>query len=203
MPRPREFDETEALDAAIACFWQRGYEATSLHDLTASMGLARPSLYNAFGSKDELFARALDRYLECTTRSRLRRLEDTLPPKAALLRFFTEIVEHSVKDRKRKGCFLVNSALEVAPHDAACQAVIERQFNEIEEFFNRCIRGAQADKTVPVNVDARDAAQLLLGVLLGVRVLARAKPDRKLLEGMVRSALGLLDHPSSRAKRKR
>lgn len=203
MPRPREFDETAALDAAIACFWDRGYEATSLRDLTASMGLAAPSLYNAFGGKDELFARALDRYLECTTRSRLRRLEETLAPKAALLRFFAEIVEHSVKDHKRKGCFLVNSALEMAPHHAACRAVIDRQFGEIEDFFNRCIRAAQVDKTVSSDIDQEDTARLLLGVLLGIRVLARTKPSRALLEGVVRPALALLDRPPGKLRDKR
>src|ERR1700688_58433 len=111
MGRPREFNEVAALEAAVNCFWQHGYEATSLRDLTASMGLTAPSLYNAFGDKEELFARALERYLDRTTRDRLRRLEDTLPPKDALHRFFAEIVEHSIKDRQRKGCFLVNSAL--------------------------------------------------------------------------------------------
>ena len=139
MPRPREFDETAALEAAMECFWRRGYEATSLRDLTASMGLTAPSLYNAFGDKQELFARALERYLDRTTRDRLRRLEESLPPKEALHRFFAEIVEHSIKDRQRKGCFLVNSALEVAPHDAECRAVIAEQFGEIEAFFKRCI----------------------------------------------------------------
>ena len=80
MPRPREFDETAALDAAIECFWRRGYEATSLRDLTAAMGLTAPSLYNAFGDKEELFALALERYLDRNTRGRLRRLEETLAP---------------------------------------------------------------------------------------------------------------------------
>src|ERR1700761_1204824 len=118
MPRPREFDETAALEAAMECFWRRGYEATSLRDLTASMGLTAPSLYNAFGDKQQLFSRALERYLDHTTRDRLHRLEQTLVPKAALHRFFAEIIEHSIGDRQRKGCFLVNSALEVAPHDS-------------------------------------------------------------------------------------
>jgi TetR/AcrR family transcriptional repressor of nem operon len=200
MPRPREFDEPAALDAAIACFWRRGYEATSLRDLTASMGVAAPSLYNAFGDKDELFARALDRYLEHTTRGRLRRLEETLPPKAALHQFFAEIIEHSIKDRQRKGCFLVNSALEVAPHDAACRAVIDRQFSEIEEFFRRRIRAAQADKAVPGAIDPNDTARLLLGVLLGIRVLARTKPTRAQLEGVARPALALLDSPPGKTR---
>ena len=195
MSRPREFDESAALEAAMECFWRRGYEATSLRDLTASMGLTAPSLYNAFGGKQELFSLALERYLDRTTRDRLRRLERSLAPKAALHRFFAEIIEHSIQDRQRKGCFLVNSALEIAPHDAECRAVITEQFNEIEAFFRRCILKAQADETVSSDVDPGDTARLLLGVLLGVRVLARTKPERAVLEGVVRPALAMLEPP--------
>jgi len=203
MPRPREFDESAALEAAMECFWQRGYEATSLRDLTASMGLTAPSLYNAFGDKEELFARALELYLDRTTRDRLRRLEEKLAPKAAIHRFFAEIVEHSINDRQRKGCFLVNSALEVAPHHADCRAVIAAQFGDIEAFFGSCIRKAQAEKTIPPQVDAGDTARLLLGVLLGIRVLARSKPDRDVLEGLVRPALALLDPPRRKKRGQR
>jgi TetR/AcrR family transcriptional repressor of nem operon len=195
MPRPREFDETTALDAAVDCFWRRGYEATSLRDLTAAMGLTAPSLYNAFGDKEELFALALERYLDRNTRGRLRRLEETLAPKQAIARFFTEIVDRSVNDRERKGCFLVNSALEIAPHHARCRAVIAKQFQGIEGFFARCILAAQAEGTVPLDLEADDVAKLLLGVLLGVRVLARTNPSRDVLEGVVRPALALLDRP--------
>jgi len=201
MARPREFDETAALDAAMECFWRRGYQATSLRDLTASMGLTAPSLYNAFGDKQELFSRALERYLDRTTRDRLRRLEQSLAPEAALRRFFAEIIEHSINDRQRKGCFLVNSALEVAPHNAGCRAIITGQFAELEAFFKRCILAAQADKTVSSGIDASDTARLFLGVLLGVRVLARTKPDRKVLESVVRPALALLNPHQRKAKR--
>jgi TetR/AcrR family transcriptional regulator, transcriptional repressor for nem operon len=203
MARPREFDETAALDAAVECFWRRGYEATSLRDLTASMGLTAPSLYNAFGDKQDLFTRALERYLDHTTRDRRRRLEETLAPKQAIQSFFAEIIEHSIRDRHRKGCFLVNSALEVAPHQAECRAVIAEQFGEIEAFFKRCIAAAQADETASPDVDAGDVARLLLGVLLGIRVLARSEPNRAVLEGVVRPALGLLDWPRRKGKRKR
>jgi TetR/AcrR family transcriptional repressor of nem operon len=203
MPRPREFDETAALEAAVECFWRRGYEATSLRDLTASMGLTAPSLYNAFGDKQDLFTRALQRYLDRTTRDRLRRLEKSFAPKQAIQSFFAEIIEHSIRDRDRKGCFLVNSALEVAPHQAECRAVIAEQFGEIEAFFRRCIVAAQSNETVSPDVDAGDVARLLLGVLLGIRVLARSKPNRAVLEGVVRPALGLLDWPRRIGKRKR
>ncbi|HEY2445278.1 MAG TPA: TetR/AcrR family transcriptional regulator [Rhizomicrobium sp.] len=203
MPRPREFDETGALDAAIECFWRRGYEATSLRDLTAAMGLTAPSLYNAFGDKEELFTLALERYLERNTRGRLRRLEETLPPKKAIARFFAEIVERSVNDRERKGCFLVNSALEIAPHHAQCRAVITRQFAGIEGFFAGRILAAQADGTAPLHLDVDDTAKMFLGVLLGVRVLARTNPSRSVLEGVVRPALALLDPPHRTPKRAR
>jgi TetR/AcrR family transcriptional regulator, transcriptional repressor for nem operon len=203
MPRPREFDETTALDAALECFWQRGYEATSVRDLAASMGLTAPSLYNAFGDKQQLFARALERYLDRTTRGRLRRLEMSLPPKDAILRFFAEIIEHSINDRKRKGCFLVNSALEVAPHQSELGIVIADQFADIEAFFKRTVLAAQADGTAPRSIDAKDTARLLLGVLLGLRVLARTTPNQALLEGVTRPALALLDLPRRKRKSKR
>jgi TetR/AcrR family transcriptional regulator, transcriptional repressor for nem operon len=204
MPRPREFDETIVLDAALDCFWQRGYQATSVRDLAASMGLTAPSLYNAFGDKLGLFARALERYLDCTTHDRLRRLETSLPPKQAIHRFFEEIIEHSINDKKHKGCFLVNSALEIAPHNGDFGVIIAEQFVDIEAFFTRMIRAAQSEGTVPVGVDVTDTARLLLGVLLGLRVLARTTPSRALLEGVVRPALTLLDAPGrGRSMKKR
>jgi len=201
MARPREFNEMDALEAAVDCFWQHGYEATSMRDLAASMGLTAPSLYNAFGDKQTLYARALERYLDCTTRDRLRRYETSLPPKEAIHKFFAEIVDQSIKDRKRKGCFLVNSALEVAPHQSELGAVIAKQFADIEAFFKRCVLAAQASGTVPRGVDATNTARLLLGALLGIRVLARSASDRSLLEGVVQPALALLDLPGHKRKK--
>src|SRR5258708_16676168 len=167
------------------------------------MGLTTRSLYNAFGDKQALFARALERYLDCTTRDRLHRIETSLAPKEALHHFFAEIIAHSVNDRERKGCFLVNSALDVAPHQSELREVIAEQFSEIEAFFRRCILGAQADATAPRGIDATDTARLLLGVLLGIRVLARSAPNRSLLEGVVQPALALLDLPRRKKRKSR
>ena len=127
--------------------------------------------------------------------------ELSLPPKQAIHRFFAEIIDHSVKDRERKGCFLVNSALEVAPHQRELGAVIAKQFAEIEAFFKRCILAAQRDGSAPLGIDANDTARLLLGVLLGIRVLARSAPNRSLLEGMARPALALLGSPRHKCRK--
>ena len=193
MPRPREFDEAVALDAAVDSFWNRGYRGTSVRDLAETIGISTPSLYNAFGDKRTLFVRALERYLDQSMRARIERLESSLPPKQAVSRFIGEIINRSVSDRERRGCFLINSAIEVAPHDKELGAAIAECLGELEAFFRRSIMAAQADGTVPRQREATDLARLLVGVLLGIRVLARSKPERALLEGIARPALALLD----------
>lgn len=193
MARTRGFDEEAALDAAIECFRRRGYAATSVRDLMASMKIGGPSLYNSFGDKRTLFVKALERYVERSVRARIRRLENSLPPKRAVHTLIEEVVERSLTDRSRGGCLLINSALEVSPHDPEIAAQIARRLGEIEAFFRRAITAAQADGSVPQHRNPTDLARLLLGILLGIRVLARSKPDRKLLEGVARPALAALD----------
>jgi TetR/AcrR family transcriptional repressor of nem operon len=192
--RPREFDEAAALDAAMDCFWRDGYEATSVRDLAARMGIAGASLYNAFGDKRSLFREVLHRYSERSTRERIARLESTYPPKEAIHAFLGEIVERSVAG-DRRGCLLVNTALELAPHEPELAAEVAARLGEIEAFFRRAVTAAQVEGSVPPDCDPADLARLLLGVTLGMRVLARSNPQRELLEGIARPALALLDRP--------
>lgn len=193
MGRQRAFDDTAVLDAAVDCFWQHGYAGTSVRDLAATMGIGGASLYNAFSDKRSLFVKALARYLDCAMRERVARLEASLPPKQAIRTFFAEIIERSLGDKARRGCLLVNSALEIAPHDRELGAEIAARLGELEAFFRRAIVAAQSAGAVPLERNPDDVARLLLGVLLGIRVLARSKPQRALLEGVVRPALALLD----------
>lgn len=195
MARPREFDEHAVLNAAMIRFWDRGYQATSMRDLAVETGLTSPSLYNAFGDKRALFRQVLEQYAQHSARARIARLESSMPPKDAIKAFFAEIVEHSLSDKDRRGCLLVNSALEIAPHDSEIGAEVARRLGEVEAFFRRSVVAAQKRGTVPPNRDAKDLARVLLAVLLGIRVVARANPERKLLEGMVRPVLAMLDGP--------
>ncbi|WP_250474604.1 TetR/AcrR family transcriptional regulator [Caballeronia sp. GAFFF1] len=203
MPRPREFDEEAALDAATAQFWSRGYEATSVRDLAATMGLTAASLYNAFGDKRALFERALKRYVEHGFRDRVRRFEHRLPPRDAILAFFDEIIELSVRDPHRKGCLVVNSALELAPHDRQIHRALSAVLKEIEGFFTRCVRAGQDDGTIAATLSADDIAKALLASLMGLRVLARVNPRRELLEGAARPVLAMLGATKSRARVRR
>jgi TetR/AcrR family transcriptional regulator, transcriptional repressor for nem operon len=194
LARPREFDEDEVLDAAIECFWRRGLEATSVRDLAEATGVNQPSLYNAFGDKRELFGRALERYATRSMRERIERLGRKHPPKEAIQAFFRELVARTLADPDHRGCLIVNSALEVAPHDSELRTVIASYLGEIEAFFCRCLEQLKGSGDLSPSLDPKDTARLFLGVLLGVRVAARAKPERALLEGMVRPALALLGH---------
>jgi TetR/AcrR family transcriptional repressor of nem operon len=191
MPRPREFDEQVVLDAALMQFWSHGYEATSTRDLAQSMGITSASLYNAFGDKRSLYRRVLQHYVERSLEERLRRYA-LLAPHTALETFFKEIIERSMSDTQRKGCLLVNSALELSPHDAEFRQVVSEVFQRIESFFYGRIKAGQSDLTITRTRPARDLARMLLTLLLGIRVLARSRPERPLLEGAARSALQLL-----------
>ena len=194
MARPREFDEAAVLDAATDCFWRNGYEATSVRDLAAHMGITGASLYNAFGDKHALFRQVVRRYAERSMRERISRLESALPPKGAVRAFLGEIVERSTGG-DRRGCLLVNTALEAAPDDPELRQEVAARLAEIEAFFRRAVTAAQRDGSIPPGRAPEDLARLLLGVTLGLRVLARSTPERELLEGVARPVLALLDWP--------
>ncbi len=195
MARAKEFDEDRAVDAAVDCFWRRGYEGTSVRDLAQSMGIGGTSLYNAYGDKRALFALSLERYANRSMRERVRRLEASRQPREAIHAFIAEIIDRSLADRDRKGCLLVNSALDVAPHDKEIGKAVAGYLDEIRAFFRRNIEAARKAGQVPKKIDAEDVSAHLLGVLVGIRVLARTGAKRRVLEAVARPALALLDAP--------
>jgi TetR/AcrR family transcriptional repressor of nem operon len=198
MARPREFDEEKVLVLAVEHFWEHGYEATSIRDLAQAMGLTTASLYNAFGDKRAVYRKALDFYVEQSFVDRVGRFE-TKPPREAIEAFFGEIIQRSLGDTRRKGCMLVNSALEVAPHDPEFQRVVSDVLVQVEAFFTRCVLAGQRDGTIGRSQSASDMGRALLGTLLGIRVLARTRPERDLLEGLIRPVFALLE-PDAKAQ---
>jgi TetR/AcrR family transcriptional regulator, transcriptional repressor for nem operon len=200
MARPREFDEATVLEAAMQCFWARGFGQTSVRELAEEMGITGASLYNAFGDKRSLYRQAFAHYLGQTVRDRVARLEK-LPPLAAIRTFFAEIIDRSVDDDQRRGCMLVNAALELAPYDAEFQQLVGEEFSFIEAFFRHCVAAGQKDGTIAGGRSAKALARLLLSVLIGVRVLARTRPQRDVLEGAASSVLALLRTGAQRPPR--
>ena len=195
MGRLKAFDVNDVLDRAVDCFWQHGYEATSVRDLADRMGIGGASLYNAYGDKRALFLTALARYADRSMRERIARLEKSGRPTEAIRAFLAEIIDRSLADPDRKGCLLVNSALDVAPHDAEIGRVIAGCFGELRAFFRRNLEAARAAHQVPRQTDLDELAGHLLGVVLGVRVLARTGANRAQLDAVAKPALCLLAMP--------
>ena len=185
------------LDAAIDRFWSDGYVATSVRELGAAMGLGAASLYNCFGDKRALFVRALDRYLDASMRARIKRLESELPPRAAIAGFFADIVALSLCDRR--GCLLVNTAVELAPHDPDIGAVVGARLAELEAFFHRAIGTGRRDGTIAAAAEPVGMARLFVATVIGLRVLARTGPEPDLLRGIADQALAVLD-PAAQEK---
>jgi|SRR5579883_562572 len=195
MARLKDFDEEHALDSAVDCFWKYGYGATTVRDLAEAMKIGGASLYNAYGDKRALFERSLERYANRSMRDRIARMESEHRPKAAIRAFIAEIIDRSLKDPDRKGCLLINSALDVAPHDTEIGKVVAGYLDELRAFFRRNIEAAQDAGQAPESLDAQETADHLLGILAGIRVLARTGAKRKALESVARPALALLDGP--------
>jgi TetR/AcrR family transcriptional regulator, transcriptional repressor for nem operon len=191
MARPRQFDQAQLLEAAVQCFWDRGYAATSVQDLVRGSGVTAASLYNAFGDKRAIFRAALEHYVDTRLGERMRRC-DALPPEQAIRGFFEEVVRASLNDPAHKGCMLVNTALELAPHDAELRARVSALLRRLERFFLRHVEAGQAAGSFTRALPAQVLAGHLVGVLMGLRVLARARPRRGVLEDVVAPALALL-----------
>ena len=192
MARPREFDEETVLEAATQRFWNNGFEATSMRDLADHTGMTTPSLYNAFGDKRDIYRLVLDRYVRRALDSCAATFGGDDSPLRALERYFDALIEEALADALQKGCFVVNTALEVAPHDADFRALVTNVFGQIEKYLRDCIVSGQSDGSIRTRLPAADMARLFLGATLGIRVLARTSLERELLTGVVRPLFALL-----------
>jgi TetR/AcrR family transcriptional repressor of nem operon len=192
MGRPREFDESAVLNAATELFWARGFEAVSIRELADGMGLKTASLYNAYGDKRALYRQVLHRYAKDALGWCGESLAGHKPALEALQAFFYALAEEGAADSDRKGCLIVNAALETAPHDPEFKTIVAAVLRRLECFFRDCVARGQTDGSVTRAQSADDLARLLLGTMLGIRVLARTRPQRALLEGVARTATALL-----------
>jgi len=160
--RPRNFDEAAALDAAMQVFWQKGFEATSLDDLTKAMGLSRSSFYASFGCKQTLFLRAVDHYSRRGIRS-LREVAETSDGDAV----DTMMQALANPEGGSRGCLLINCITELAPHDEKVAELGRRHIQNIEEIFATVI-----DPDNPES--ARDKASAYYSLAIGTLALRKA-----------------------------
>ena len=183
MPWEKSFDEDAVIEKAMNVFWEKGYVATSINDLIEGTGIGRGSLYNAFGGKQALFIKSLARYHSQNHRATLARLEALDDPLQAIRGLFDAVTLETINDKDKKGCFLINTTLELWAHDDKVQAEIKQGHDEIMAFFRRCIEVGQARKDISTEIDPVQTAKVLLSLVIALRVLGRgAFSDQDLRE---------------------
>ena len=192
MPWEKNYNETDVLERAMHAFWARGYEATSIQDLVASMGINRASIYATFGDKHSLFVEALRAYDERHRAAFLDRLCQRHCGKAAIVKAFDEVIASALASGSRDGCLLVNTALELSPHDEAVAEIVSDGLRQVETFFYDMIKAGQALGEIPLSVDPATASQALLGLFIGLRVLTRSRPEKALFKSIARQAEAML-----------
>ena len=192
MPAEKQFDEKAVLEKAMQAFWARGYEPTSMQDLVDCTGVNRASLYATYGDKRALFVAALKSYDEGRQRM-LAGLEDRHTPREAIRQVFLTFTQNISERGGNRGCFLTNTALELAAHDAEIRHIVSNAQQDVEGYFARMIRKGRAQGSIPLHVRPGETARGLLATLLGLLVLTRSRPDRQLLHAIVEDAMRRLD----------
>jgi len=192
MPWEKQFNSEEVLDLAMQAFWSRGYEATSMQDLVNCTGVNRASLYATYGDKRALFIAALKKYNERNRKAMLTDLEDRYPPLEAVRQVFKAFIDQASTRDGRRGCFLTNTALELASHDLEIGNIVSRAQEDVELFFARAIKKAKGTGEIDSRIKTTEAARGLLASLLGLLVLIRSRPDPALLNSVADDALNRL-----------
>ncbi|MFF2887973.1 TetR/AcrR family transcriptional regulator [Paenibacillus sp. NPDC057967] len=194
MVRQREFDTEKALDAAMRIFWEKGFEASSLRDLTSGMGIQRPSLYSAFGDKQELFEAALRRYNAWHASQVRSQLQRGASVKAAFRELFELIgVEENKRSDIHRGCFCINTMVELAPHDSKFAVLTREHQMYLAAIFQEVIEHGQQTGEVSETLHAEALAQSLVVSMIGLTVMVKSKPDDAFIRQSIAMTLSLLD----------
>ena len=189
--RPSIFDEEKVLDKATMLFWTRGYEATSLDDLLAVMGMGKSSFYHAFNSKRALFERIMDRFVN----DAVHRLAGDLPthphPIERIREFFREIAD-SGSTQHKKGCFMGNTVVELTNTDRALSSRAVRRLEGMEELFRQQIEAAQRSGELETREDPAILARYLQTMWNGLNITRRIHPDPTALRPLIELQLQVL-----------
>ncbi|MGW7790817.1 TetR/AcrR family transcriptional regulator [Streptomyces tricolor] len=194
MARTKEFDPDAALQSALELFWQRGYEATSMADLVAHLGIGKASLYATFGSKHELYLRALDRYEQSGLAPIVHELSQPGPALPAVRSLVRRYAREATDEQSRlQGCMITNTAAELAPHDPAAARGVVRKCPPLHPLRPRGVARPRGQGELPPGRDPLALARTLLVLLQGLRVVGKASTDPARIRDAAEQALTLLD----------
>ncbi len=193
MARPREFNEDEAVARALDVFWEKGFEAASLGDLTSAMGISKSSFYETFGSKHDLLISTMQRYKATTLAMAIGILESDLPAREAITQVFDYAIKTVFEDNDRRGCFLGNCIVEAGDKDDAIAKEVMEGFADFTDAFAKAVKRGQAAGDISDRQEPMALARFLGNNISGMRIAAKAGADRRHMEDILRIVMAALD----------
>ena len=193
MARQKEFDKEEVLEKAMDTFWRFGFEGTSMQSLVKNMGINRSSLYETFGDKHSLFEAAITHYEKTRMQGMVDCLQEMGASKSAIAKVFDRLIDQSISDEERRGCFLTNTAIELGPHDPSVAKKIAMDMKIVEQAFHQVLVNAQAKGEIALEKNLNHLAQYLTSSFQGIRVMAKINQEPEFLKNIVKVTLSVLD----------
>jgi TetR/AcrR family transcriptional repressor of nem operon len=193
MARPREFERSEALQHAVEAFWDLGYEATSTAVLEERMAIGRSSLYAAFGSKDDLYAEALARYVDELRGRVISRLRAKGPALSVLRSFFNDVARRGAPGGERlRCCMVVRASISRVGQAQPIASLIDQAVAELDAAFLALLQRGREDGTIRARGSLRGLARYLTTTFQGLNIAANAGRSRRDLHDIIRCALAAL-----------
>jgi len=189
--RPRSFDIDTALDQATQVFWRLGFQGASMAELTAATGLSKPSLYAAFGDKESLYLKCLQRYVEHQVGLQTALLEQEPDHRTAVATFLRTMAAMQADPKLPGGCFVVNGTADCGSPGtpAAVEAALRGASGGTAERLKRRLAQAERDGALPPGTDAKGLATLFSTVLTGMAVMSKGGQPKQRLDEVVDAAL--------------
>ena len=172
-------------------FWKKGFQATSIRDLVEATGVNRASLYGTFGGKHELFQKALGRFQNADEQDFYQITKQGRPGLDRIRSAFRHIARQTLSDPR--GCLVVNAVAEGADLDPTLARAGKASRQKIEQFFHACLKQAVKAGEIPAARDIRALARFLTNTLFGLRMMAKMKPDPKLVDDVIATALSAIN----------
>jgi len=187
--RPLSFDRDAALETAMHVFWERGYEAASIADLTSAMGITPPSLYTAFGDKEQLFLEAIERYALGYGSAGARALQEEPTARGAIERWLLEAASELTQPCHPKGCMVVMAATNCSAAAERVQDALLLRRTEAIANVGRRIQGGIDNGELPPDTDAQDLANFYATIYQGMSMQAKDGATHESLVATVRRAM--------------
>jgi len=193
MARTKAFNQELVLDMALQLFWKKGYFDTSIQDLVDELGINRGSLYDTFGGKKELFYSSFELHLK----ENIMFLDEFLCSKDnvkdGIHEFFEIVIRTSVKDKKNKGCFIVNTTMELIPSDMKVEEMVTKYRKDLIEIFRKHLEIGKKKGVISKNLDIAIVSSSLYTILTGMRVTAKTTNDSGELQDILNIILAIME----------